>query len=112
MHKSKRKWLCLDCKRDTKHEHYFVKNEVWFDEARMSENGMLCVDCLECRIRRHLRPEDFTDAFINDPRKNSMTDKLRTRILGEEIKDSNLAFWLLITSDNFRGKLKRTVRFE
>jgi hypothetical protein len=82
MHKSKRKWICTDCPRNTKHEHYFVKNQVWFGEARMSEVGMLCVQCLEGRIDRRLEPSDFTNAFINDPRKNMMSDILRSRITG------------------------------
>lgn len=82
MHKSKRKWICTDCPRDTKHEHYFVNNNVWFDEAKMPESGMLCVQCLEGRIGRRLEPSDFTDAFINDPRKNMMSDILRSRITG------------------------------
>ncbi len=81
MHKSKRKWICVDCPRDTKHEHYFVKNEVWRGEANMPETGMLCVQCLEDRIGRRLEPSDFTDAHINNPRKNMMSDLLRSRIM-------------------------------
>lgn len=82
MHKSKLKWLCVDCQRNTKHEHYFVKNDVWFMLAKMPESGMLCVLCLEDRIGRQLEPSDFTDAHINDPRKNMMSDLLRSRITG------------------------------
>jgi len=82
MHKSKRKWFCVDCSRNTQHEHYFVKNEVWFGEAKMPEAGMLCILCLEARIKRTLIPSDFTDAFINDPKKNTMSDILRNRIVG------------------------------
>ncbi len=89
MHKSKRKWICIDCPRDTRHEHYFVNNSVWFGEAKMPETGMLCVQCLEGRIGRRLEPSDFTDAFINDPRKNMMSDLLRSRITG-------------VNSDNFQ----------
>lgn len=81
MHKSKTKWICVDCPRDTKHEHYFVNNEVWFGLAKMPECGMLCVQCLEKRIGRKLRADDFTNAHINDPKKNMMTDLLRSRIL-------------------------------
>lgn len=81
MHKSKNRWNCVDCKRNTKLEHYFVKNSVWFIEAKMSESGMLCVSCLEDRIARVLNAHDFTNAFINDPRKNAMTEKLRKRIM-------------------------------
>ena len=84
MHTSQRKWLCVDCQRNTQHEHYFVKNEVWFELAKMPEHGMLCISCLEKRINRQLVPEDFTAAYINNPRRNTMTDLLRHRILGLE----------------------------
>jgi len=50
--------------------------------AKMPEAGMLCVQCLEGRIGRELQPSDFTNAHINDPRKNMMSDLLRSRILG------------------------------
>jgi len=82
MHKSKTKWLCVDCSRNTKFEHYFVNNVVWFDLAGMPEDGMLCVRCIEQRIGRRLSKNDFTDAHINNPKTNSMTDLLRSRILG------------------------------
>ncbi len=80
MHKSKRKWNCVDCGRCTKLEHYFVNNDVWFTTAGMAEKGMLCVLCLETRIGRRLNADDFTDAWINDPKRNAMTDVLLSRI--------------------------------
>lgn len=81
MHKSKRKWLCLDCGDNTSQmkEHYFVKTEVWFS-AHASECGMLCVGCIEKRLGRVLVSSDFTAAHINDPRRNAMSDRLRSRI--------------------------------
>ena len=82
MHKSKRKWLCVDCNEHTKFEHYFLKNEVWMGEAKMGEMGMLCIGCVENRINRILVPADFTNAYINDPKKNTMSDRLRSRIVG------------------------------
>ena len=82
MHKSKRKWLCVDCNEHTKFEHYFLKNEVWMGEAKMGETGMLCIGCVENRINRILVPADFTNAYINDPKKNTMSDRLRSRIVG------------------------------
>lgn len=82
MHKSKRKWLCLDCGENTKFEHYFVKNDVWFKMAKMGECGMLCVGCLEARIGRILVPSDFTDCHINNWRKNAMSTRLVSRIRG------------------------------
>ena len=80
MHKSKRKWDCVDCSQDTKLEHFFAKNTVWFDEAKMPETGMLCVGCLEARIGRTLCANDFTDAHINDPRRYSKTVRLVNRL--------------------------------
>lgn len=61
-------------------EHYFVRLEVW-SAAHDSECGMLCVRCLEARIGRELIATDFTDAHINDPRRNAMSDLLRSRIV-------------------------------
>ena len=78
---SRRKWLCVDCDRNTKFEHYFVRPEVWFDLARMPETGMLCITCLELRIGRELNANDFTNAHINNPKTNQMTDLLRSRIM-------------------------------
>lgn len=81
MHKNKHKWFCIDCGRDTKHEHYFVNNDIWFNLAGMQENGMLCIGCLESRIGRRLTSIDFTDCFLNDPKRNTMSDRLRSRVL-------------------------------
>lgn len=80
MHKSKAKWLCVDCKDHTKYEHYFVTSDVWFNQAKMSEAGMLCIGCLELRIKRTLTSSDFTSAHINNPKKYAMSDRLRSRI--------------------------------
>lgn len=82
MHKGNRKWSCVDCSRNTKHEHYFVRNAIWFDLAGMPEKGMLCILCLEKRIKRKLVPADFTNAHINNVRTNTMSTLLRSRILG------------------------------
>lgn len=95
MEKGKRKardrhrWLCLDCGRHTGRmkEHYFVKNEVWFS-VMDSETEMLCVGCLEGRLKRKLTAADFTDAWINDPKRNSMSDRLRER-LGSELSSGS-----------------------
>jgi len=81
MHKSKRRWLCVDCSTHTGLEHFYVHLSIW-NSVMDSECGMLCVGCLEARLGRLLRPDDFTGAHINDPRKNAMTDRLRSRICG------------------------------
>lgn len=79
--KRDKKWLCLDCKRDTGQlgEHYFVNTELWM-KAVGSNQGMLCVGCLESRIGRKLVASDFTDCYINDPRKNPMSNRLKERL--------------------------------
>lgn len=78
---SRRKWNCLDCRQDTgkMREHYFVKTEIWM-KVHHSVYGMLCVGCLENRLGRQLRADDFTDAHINNPRLYDMSDRLRSRI--------------------------------
>lgn len=81
MHKSKRKWLCVDCSEHTGLEHYYVHLTLW-NSAGMGECGMLCVGCLEARLGRLLTPSDFTTAHINNPRRYAMTDRLRKRITG------------------------------
>lgn len=84
-HKSRsgRKWLCLDCGECTRSlkEHYFVREDVWFSVVD-SETGMLCVGCLEGRLGRRLVGDDFTDAWINDPRRTAMSTRLVSRISG------------------------------
>lgn len=82
-HKSRsgRKWLCLDCGENTSQmkEHYFVRSDVWFS-VMDSEVGMICIGCLETRLGRQLVGADFTDAWINDPRRNSMSARLVDRL--------------------------------
>ena len=84
MHKSKRKWICLDCGEHTGLEHFYVHLSVW-NSVMDSEVGMICVGCLEARLGRLLVPSDFTDAHINNPRRNAMTDRLRSRIIGGKV---------------------------
>jgi len=48
---------------------------VWFD--------FLCIGCLEARIGRQLRPDDFTDAPIDDVR--GASPRLRARLLGPSV---------------------------
>jgi hypothetical protein len=41
---------------------------------------ILCIGCLGRRIGRTLSRDDFTDAPINDPDKEGMSDRLRNRL--------------------------------
>lgn len=80
---SSRKWFCEDCRLDTSRakEHYFVDTAVW-TSVHPSLYGMLCIGCLEDRLGRRLVPDDFPKVFINNPKRNSMSDRLRSRING------------------------------
>jgi hypothetical protein len=57
--------LCRDCGIDTiAHGHYYmVGNELWAASGMTPHGGMLCLTCLERRIGRPLRPQDFTAVF-------------------------------------------------
>ena len=64
---SRRKFLCLDRAVDTGKigEHYFVQTATWLSVVGC-KFGMLCVGCLETRLKRKLRPADFTRCYLND----------------------------------------------
>ena len=81
MANSRKKWLCLDCGVDTGkiHEHYFIQTALWM-EVVGSKSGMLCIDCLEKRLGRKLRKQDFPSVHINNPKLYSMSDRLRERL--------------------------------
>jgi hypothetical protein len=53
-------WLCLDCSKDTFDEYYGVHNHLWRRVvSRSHRHRMLCLLCLERRLGRSLRLEDF-----------------------------------------------------
>lgn len=76
-------FTCMDCKANTLdlNEYYMVHDEVW-EQAVPDRDGMLCAGCLCDRLGRKLLPEDFTDAPINDPASNEMSDRLLAMING------------------------------
>jgi hypothetical protein len=80
---------CADCGIGTisTGEWYMVKDEIWQQawghiSRSMPFQQILCVGCLEQRIGRMLRACDFTDAPINDPNDNDMSERLRNRLTG------------------------------
>lgn len=64
--KSRRKWLCLDCKIDTGKagEHYMLVDKTWA-LVHNSNKGMICVGCVEKRLGRKLNSSDFNDSHVN-----------------------------------------------
>ena len=61
-----------------KSELFMVRNMVWKKAGMERWGGCLCVDCLERRIGRRLKPKDFPKDPFNDPRM-PCTDRLRAR---------------------------------
>jgi hypothetical protein len=56
---------CLDCKEETSFradkadEWYMVHDALWL-QAHPAREGKLCIGCLEQRLGRRLKAEDFT----------------------------------------------------
>lgn len=59
-------FICSDCSVDTSdiNEYYMVLNSVWAKVATKHDR-MLCIGCLEDRLKRKLTPKDFSSAPIN-----------------------------------------------
>ena len=62
--KRSNKWKCLICKVDTRYEHFYLLDEIWY-LVHDSKDGMLCINCIEEKLERKLTKADFTDCFIN-----------------------------------------------
>jgi len=63
---SRSRFLCLDCKVDTGKigEHYMLTDTVWYS-IHTSNVGMLCVECIEKRLKRRLNKFDFNQSHVN-----------------------------------------------
>lgn len=73
---------CDDCSGNG--ELYVVTDDVWFRQARARSNNVLCIPCLERRLRRRLTVADFSPyALCNDltstewPKSALLRDRLR-----------------------------------
>ena len=58
--------LCMDCRSDTfaSEEYYMLRFGLW-RSINARGRGMLCLACVERRLRRSLERRDFTDAPVN-----------------------------------------------
>jgi hypothetical protein len=74
--KTSKSWCCVDCGatienlvgKDTpvyRPEAYTVRNSVWNAAGMELMGGCICVGCLEKRLRRRVRPRDFTRHPLN-----------------------------------------------
>jgi hypothetical protein len=82
--KSRRKFLCLDCKVDVGRlgEHYMLVDSTWHLTG-LGKYGMLCVRHVESRIGRKLVAKDFNNSYLNRPRtgiiSNLLLDRMNSR---------------------------------
>jgi hypothetical protein len=78
---------CLDCREETSFradkadEWYMVHNELWL-QANPAGQGKLCIGCLEQRLGRQLKPDDFTEFPVNDPGRGKSA-RLNSRLLDQ-----------------------------
>lgn len=74
--------MCMDCeKHETEfNEYYMVHSHIWESITVNNEvYGLLCIGCLEDRLGRELRPNDFTGYPVNS-RKNAQRRSWRQRM--------------------------------
>jgi hypothetical protein len=74
---------CKDCASDYD-EYYMVQNDVW--KACGAGDGILCIGCLEKRIGRKLRRQDFTHPPLNEINLETESLRLRDRLSTEPSK--------------------------
>jgi hypothetical protein len=85
---------CCDCGLgcNVAGEWYAVKTKVW-EEAwigrrkswhELPGQAVLCIGCLEQRLGRTLCVEDFTEAVVNSPDKENISERMRQRLTATE----------------------------
>lgn len=64
---SRKRFCCLDCGVDVGKigEYCMLKDRTWFS-IHNSNKGMLCIGCIEKRLGRKLKSEDFNDCYLNN----------------------------------------------
>ena len=78
---SRKKFLCLDCQVDTGKigEHYMLIDSTWHLTG-LKKYGMLCIGCVEKRIRRRLNAKDFNSSYLDKPRTGIKSARLMDRM--------------------------------
>lgn len=73
---------CIDCSVSTfdNDEYYMIHDHVWLSVVERRDSGMLCIGCLEGRLKRPLTPSDFTGAPINHLDFCEQSERLRDRL--------------------------------
>lgn len=65
---------CKGCGMSCHDENYMIYDSLWRKANKYNRRGRLCVGCLERRIGRELRPEDF---LYHEPL--STSERLKSR---------------------------------
>lgn len=68
-------FCCYDCEIEDP-DYYMVKEEIWKEYG--ASLGQLCFKCLEKRMGRKLKVEDFTDCLVNN--ENEFVKNLRSEL--------------------------------
>lgn len=72
-------------------EHYMVHNTIWMEAFGVSgieawtedyPQGDLCIRCIERRLGRELKVNDFTNVPLNDPSLWNKSSLLISRLVG------------------------------
>jgi len=74
--------ICNDCKIDTTNigEFYMLKHTIWNSIATKKE--ILCISCIEKRLKRQLIATDFLDCKLNRDLSRKRSQKLKNRMEG------------------------------
>jgi hypothetical protein len=74
---------CLDCGVDTVEidEYYGLRSPVWL-EANPTDDGMLCIGCVERRLGRQLVPTDFIQSARSPESQWRRSERLQARMSG------------------------------
>jgi hypothetical protein len=95
---------CEDCGNDTSPatgigEYYMVGDGVWRQATALKPAKMLCVGCLEKRLGRELRPDDFYGYSLNylgapqSPRLRIRLGEATAEELISEFKAADARYW-------------------
>lgn len=75
-------WFCADCQVHTGliGEYYMVRKDLW--QLYGADRDMLCIECLESRVGRELRPQDFPELPVNNPAIYPKSELIMSRMRG------------------------------
>jgi hypothetical protein len=75
---------CVDCAVHTGDigEYYMLEDIVWAASGMDAQEGagMLCIGCLETRLKRKLTPSDFKDCLLNDHKRMKTMGRTSSRL--------------------------------